>query len=163
MSDDKTIQITTAIDQDDKPTNKTLIVRDVHGRFLPGVGNGGSSTGISSPEQARALAHRRYELQRAAHAAGVVRAIVERGEMPPGQTGDAGAWSAIATRATQILLDADSAAGFERLASFVGKSAGWTQDKDRDDTGGGGITMHIDIDTARAVLAALRDRRDDAA
>lgn len=131
-----------------------LIVRKPNGQFAPGTQ---PPVAITSAN-ARILAARRYDKQRAAFAAGVVQAIADTGLLPPGNDKDAAAWQVIANKATTVLLDADSARGVADLMQPIGRNAGWiAQDRERDDSTGG-VRLEVWGDALDRVLDALRPR-----
>lgn len=144
------------IEQYSKDGKTGVIVRAANGNFLPGTKPANPIT----PANARSMAARRYETQKAAFAAGVAKAIADTGLLPRTDNKDAAAWGVIAERATTVLLDTDTARGFADLMQPIGKNAGWLrEDKDRDDSTGG-VRLEVFGDAVDKLLDALRPRAD---
>lgn len=105
-----------------------------NGRFVTGPDK--SAPGVITTQNARTLAQTRWDKQRAAFAAGMIQAIKSTGMMPDGATGEAGAWQAIAERATTVMLDEQDAGRLARLLKTSADLAGYSQPKADPEQGG---------------------------
>jgi hypothetical protein len=107
--------------------------------------------------QATALARQRWDKQKAAWEAGVISAIKDTGLLPPQDDQSAGAWQAIANKATTVLLDTDNARGFSELATLVGRNAGWIASAtDKDAPAPGIVRLDVDANTLLDMLRTVR-------
>lgn len=142
------------------PPLKNGTRRNANGRFISGPDKSAPNNGMITPDNARDMVARRQAMARDAFAAGIVRTMVNTGQAKIHE-GEAGAWQAVAEKATTLLLDSDDAGRFARLLKTTAELAGYAPTRQAEQQQAGVADLFAAVPAGGLVMLVKRLQADD--